>query len=231
MPIYITRHGQVRTDLPPEDGQPEPPRGDWRLTRLGREQADRLGRRLKDDGFRGRILSSPYRRAVGTADIVAEIVDAEVAVEPLMREFVGSPEQMALFRGATLDELRQEFPRVNPEQALAWPWWTNAPESDEDVEARVAPLVESLADEAEDVLLVGHGASVHGATCYVLRRHAPELMPKCPPSWNCILTGFRLRPSFEALHLADTDHLQPDKVTSNHFTPESWREYVESQGQ
>jgi broad specificity phosphatase PhoE len=83
------------------------------------------------------------------------------------------------------------------------------------VEARVAPLVDQVADGDVDALLVGHGASMGGAIRHVLRSGAPQQSPPAEPGWNCALTSFRMPPDFAAIRLLDVSHLPSGSVTSN----------------
>ena len=54
-------------------------------------------------------------------------------------------------------QLRALLKRVQPAADFdISPWWTSHIESDEDVEARVAPLVDAVIAAGADALLVGH---------------------------------------------------------------------------
>lgn len=215
MILHITRHGHVFPAEPGESENTDYRRGDPSLSRLGREQALLLGKRLRKLGFDGRIYSSPYRRSIETAQIIAEVVDTEVAPEARFREYVNLEDDMTGFRGATGHELRAEFSRVRVGTQFPDLWWTSTAETGEDVEARVASLVDELADASSDALLVGHGATLGGATRHVLRNFAPARLNTQPPGWNCALTSFQMSPVFQVIQLADTAHLPPEAVTSN----------------
>jgi len=209
MNLHITRHGQtdVRSDHPP---------GDPHLTDLGKKQAELLGRALVEQGFNGAIYSSPYFRTIETAQIAAEIVDAVVWPAPPMREYVIREGQMDGFRGATLAELAATYANVRQTNDFPYPWWTTSIESDEDIEGRVAPLVDELAAGAADALLVGHGASVGGVHSHLLRRYAPEQMHYGQiVGWNCCLSSFQLAADFSILRVMDVSHLPEDAITSN----------------
>jgi broad specificity phosphatase PhoE len=212
--LHITRHGQVQAATADSADLFVAP-GDPPLSALGRRQARLLGEHLRDLGFAGSVHTSPYRRAAETGQIVADVVDVALFLALGMRESNGDGERMAAFRGATMDELRTDYPRLRVDADSNYPWWTTAAESAEDIEERVGPVVAALEAKEEDVLLVGHGATVGAATRYVLNRRAPELMgaPRFP--WNCMLTSLRLAPEFEMIRLASTDHLPADAMTSN----------------
>lgn len=214
MIVYITRHGQPLLRSA-DEADPEFPRHDPPLTPLGEAQARALGRRLREMGFSGRIYTSPYRRTAQTSERIAEELGAWHYPEAAIREIVKREEQMVGFVGLTLEELRAEFPRIAPDASLPHPWWTPHAEDAAAVLARVAPFLEALlANGQEDVLLVGHGASVGAATRFLLQR-CPEGPEELPLSWNCALTAFRVGATCEVLYLRDTSHLPDEQVTSN----------------
>ena len=68
----------ARTRIDP--GIADPP-----LTSAGRAQAERLIDMLAAEGV-ARLISSPYRRALETATIIARALDLAIGVEPLVRE-------------------------------------------------------------------------------------------------------------------------------------------------
>lgn len=209
MNLHITRHGQtdVKSDHPP---------GDPHLTDLGKRQAELLGHALVEQGFNGAVYSSPYFRTIETAQIVAEVADAVVWPAPPMREYVIREDQMGGFRGATLAELAAAYANVRQTSGFPYPWWTTVIESEEDIEGRVAPLVDELASGAADALLVGHGASVGGVHRHLLRRYAPERMHYGQiVGWNCCLSSFQLAADFCILRIMDVSHLPEEAVTSN----------------
>ncbi len=81
MRIYLVRHGQTEWNA----------RGiaqghtDTELDDTGREQADRLAARLKDQGVRS-IFSSDLKRCVQTVQPLANAIGAQVQATPLLRE-------------------------------------------------------------------------------------------------------------------------------------------------
>ena len=220
--IYLTRHGQPRipgTETP--NGDPDYPPGDPPLSDLGREQAGRLGERLRALGFSGQIYASPYRRTFETADVVAGVLGATVYPEPAIREYTGPA--VASFRGVTLAELQKAFPHIAGDARLTYPWWTLEPEVTDEagyrpaVMARVGGFIESLLARGEDsdALLVGHGASIGAAIRFFLDQVPESERPDGGPGWNCALTAVRLHSRIGFDCLLDVDHLPPGQVTSN----------------
>jgi broad specificity phosphatase PhoE len=208
MILHVTRHGQ--TDPNRAHTPADPP-----LSKLGREQARRLGQRLKDLVFKGPIYSSPFLRTLETAAVIAEILDSVIIPASPLREYFIRENQLEGFQGATAEELRSAFPRVEIPPDFAYPWWTTQIESDDMVTARVAPLIDTLARHKQDVLLVGHGASVTGAHRHILTTQAPENLNHGQRSWNCILSSFQFTPRFEIIRIMDTAHLPEDAITNN----------------
>ncbi|NKB68861.1 MAG: hypothetical protein GKR89_17485 [Candidatus Latescibacteria bacterium] len=208
MQLHITRHGQtdVNSDHPP---------GDPHLTSLGHRQAKLLGRALKEHGFAGTIYSSPYLRTVETAQGIAAVTGAKVLLAAEMREYVIRENQMDDFTGATQEALVAAYPPLQPTENFPYPWWTDTIETDADIEARVAPLIDRVAGGQDDALLVGHGASVQGVHRYILRRRAPDQLDHGGICWNCCLSSFALGPDFKTLRLMDVAHLPDEAITSN----------------
>ncbi len=221
MILYITRHGQPLVKSGREAAvDPDYPPGDPPLSALGREQARRLGLRLKDQGFEGRIYASPYRRTMETADVIAGLLGSVTWPVPALREYTGP--NIHTFQGGSLEQLRALFPTMALGASLAYPWWTLQEESVDDqglrpnVMKRVGAFIETLmAVPGQDALLVGHGASTSAAARW-LHRKIPGHEPfPDKPGWNCTYTAIRLHPEIEFLAFRDITHLDPEQVTSN----------------
>ena len=101
MKFYVTRHGQVAEDSE-YFGDVAYPKGDMPLSKLGREQADLLGKRLRDEGFSGKIFSSPYLRTMETADIIAKITGSQVYPTPALHEIFRNEAYARIFVGSDL---------------------------------------------------------------------------------------------------------------------------------
>lgn len=223
MIVHITRHGQVLPAGPESWSDADYPPGDMPLSSLGREQATLLGRRLEQMGFSGIIYASPYRRTVETACQIADQVDALVVPVAPLREIVQREGQMGGFVGLTAGQLRDTFPRARPAADFCDSWWTAEQQSDDDVEARVAPFVDAAISTAfsesagSDVVFVGHGASTGAVIRHLLRRAAPELIGPPIPGWNCSLSSFDCAATgtVELLRHLDTEHLPESHTTSN----------------
>ena len=209
MKIYITRHGQVLNWGIGGDAQF--PKGDPPLSPLGREQASCLGAYLKHLGFSGKIYSSPFARALETAQAIAAETGSLIVPWAPIREIVKTKESTANFTGLTLEQIREKFQYIDPQASLPYPWWGLIPELPADVIARVQAGLDALAPQ-EDILLVGHGASVYCACEALQIPHDPD-----GNNYNC---GFSVYDSEDAGNnrYMSGYHLPYDMRTFNRIT-------------
>jgi broad specificity phosphatase PhoE len=197
--VYITRHGQI------DEVTPCSPQG-YRLSALGRRQAEKLGARLQELQFSGKVFVSPFPRCLETAQIVCDIVGLRFQPEAHLCEIARG--WMEGFKGLTAAEICSQYNACVPEAQLPWPWWPEEEETDDDVLTRVKPFLTRLvADERHDVLLIGHGASAGAA----FRGLSGEWGDFC----NAALAAIRIRPTRSVLWYPDTSHLGPGEVTQN----------------
>ncbi|MDQ2909431.1 MAG: histidine phosphatase family protein [Actinomycetota bacterium] len=169
--ILLARHGE--TDWNRDNrfqGHADPP-----LNETGRAQAAELSAALADEPLVA-VYSSPLRRALETAEIVATPHGLEPVQVTALREVdVGS------WQGLTRAEIEERF----PEQFARWlayeEGWEDG-ESYEEMGRRViAGLLElAAAHEGERILAVTHGGPVRAAYAFAddsthaeARRHGP----------------------------------------------------------
>ena len=100
--LYIARHGESLGNTG-ESHSVDP-----ELSPLGHEQAERLAKRLKSVHFDA-IISSPFIRAVQTAEKTANLKDIEIEIFPLLFE-AGTE---AGYEGVGLSELQKIYPRIS----------------------------------------------------------------------------------------------------------------------
>ncbi len=209
----MTRHGQI---VPAREGSVYP-KGDPPLSELGMRQAGDLMKRLKDTGFKGDIYSSPLRRAVGTAHIIASGLGSKVVIKKEIQEIIKDPDQLDGFKGADINELAGEFDTVDGSIDPGHPWWVLKEETMIDVASRVKPLVEEVLKNERDTLFVGHGASVGALINVFLSRFDSSYSTKGARGWNCGLTVFDIGRQFKVESLCDVSHMNLDIVTSNNI--------------
>lgn len=215
MIIRFARHGQpALTGLPPGTNYEFPPM-DRELSVLGVEQAHRLGCHLKNEGFHGRIISSPLVRTVTTSEIIAEECDLTFYLEPRMQEM---RIYTAPYMGLTIEEIRKAFPRLAADATLPFPWTVEDPnEQVEQVSIRVNELVEELlaTPPADDILLIGHGATLGALKRFFFNRSGEVI--DTAYYWNCALSRYDVAPDGSAVmvELARYDFMPDEMVTSN----------------
>ena len=160
--VWIARHGNRLDFVNPEWFNTAERPYDPPLSSDGLVQAKQLGKRLVGQGI-VHIFASPFLRTVQTAYQVAEALDLSIKLELGLSEWLNpawmtsDPERMAI------ELLQEKFPRIDSSytsRVIAC-----YPETNEMVLERTAQTARLLTAEfSEDMLLVGHGASVVGTT-------------------------------------------------------------------
>jgi len=220
---YITRHGQTVTYQSCSSDDLYPP-GDIPLCDLGRTQAHLLGKRMKELGFKGRIISSPYMRTLETSEIIAKITDTKIVPFAPVREIIKTQSHADDFVGLTIEQIREKYDCIDEEAELEYPWWhpLEIPaqiETAEEVHSRVRlglELLESIYPN-EELLIVGHGATV-GAMLDILE--IPKEKRIRTMRFNCSLSAIDTTdPSVPTMY-CNTAHIPYELTTSNYKTRE-----------
>ena len=120
--------------------------------------------------------------------------------------------------GLTLEELRQNYPNIAQDATLEYPWMTpGGVEVLDTVRARVDKYIEELIANppADDVLLVGHGASIQSFKWNFYERC--NYTGKDRHNWNCSLSTFEVDKNGKAtmIEVARYDFMPIEIVTSN----------------
>lgn len=219
MKIYVTRHGQVGTDTEYYNGDPSLPKRETLLSDLGREQAARLGKRLKDLGFRGDIYASPFLRTMETAEIIARETGSKIVPTAWIHEIF--LEHISAYQGNTLKRLKEKYPHIAEDAQLEYPWWPPVTETKEMVYQRVGAGIETLLqrkDTEEEILLVGHGASIGAANEY-LKLEGEWML------WNCSLGMYDTKHPEQNFGI-DVSHLPREMVTNNRMKASDYEEEI-----
>ena len=155
--LILVRHGESEGNRDRTFTQ----NSDVPLTPLGREQARAAAGRIAKRYAPSRLVSSPFRRAQQTAEIIADVLGLGVEFESALREqsfgkLAGRPYEALLS-----DAAYHEGPR--------WQWRPPGGESLTDVYARVVPAFERIArtGAGEDIVLVSHGGVMLALCAYV----------------------------------------------------------------
>ncbi|MBE9047673.1 histidine phosphatase family protein [Pleurocapsales cyanobacterium LEGE 10410] len=160
--VWIARHGNRLDFVNPEWFDTADRRYDPPLSEDGFVQAAELAQRLQDEDI-AHIFASPFLRTIQTANEIAQVLNLPIKLEAGLGEW-HNPEWMT------------ESPETHPRKSLVekYPlidWSYNSylapqyPETKEDVNRRTAKTAKKIvAQYSENILIVGHGASVHGVT-------------------------------------------------------------------
>ena len=162
--VWIARHANRLDFVNPEWFNTAERPYDPPISDDGVVQAEQLAVRLRRESNITQIFASPFLRTVQTANKVAEALDLPINLETGMSEWLNpgwmttAPERLS---PAALTEL---FPRIDSSYQSRMA--AEYPETAEAALERSGKTAKILAAEfsSEDILLVGHGASVLGAT-------------------------------------------------------------------
>ncbi len=150
--MLLIRHAQSewnllfgRTRVDP--GLPDPP-----LTAEGIRQAEVAAAELRRVGVR-RLISSPYRRTLQTAAILAAHLDVPIEVEPLVRERCA----FSCDQGTEPEILAREWPELDL-SGLPSMWWGGMIESHTSLQRRCAEFRRraSVRPDRAELAVVSH---------------------------------------------------------------------------
>lgn len=157
--LYLVRHAQSVGNTSP-DWQPDPP-----LTDLGREQARLVSERLARQGVDA-IFSSPLRRAMETAQPLADASGLSVTVIDDLREIDVGPTETDAARVALED--KEEMRRLLTEN----PSWDIFPggEGSGPFRARITAAIDGIVRECsgQRVAVVAHGGVIQSYVSIIL---------------------------------------------------------------
>jgi broad specificity phosphatase PhoE len=158
--VILIRHGQSEFNVHYGRTRKDPGIRDPVLTELGRAQAQAAAAALAGLGLR-RVIASPYRRALETAEIIAGTLDLPVTIDPMIGERVA----FSCDIGSEPRELAQRWPLWSFDH-LADPWWPAHEEPEAGLLARCArfrDLTDALVDR-DHVAIVSHWGFIRGLT-------------------------------------------------------------------
>ncbi|APB32411.1 phosphoglycerate mutase [Gloeomargarita lithophora Alchichica-D10] len=165
------------------------------LSPQGQEQAQQLAHFLAPHAL-DYIFTSPFLRAMRTAWPVAQRQKLTLKIEPGLGEFLNPDWFAAPPKRHALTWLQQEFPLIDPDYRPRFN--PQFPEEDLAAIARASRVAAQLVQEfTGNVLMVGHGVSVWGATWGVLPDQ-PEIqcdlgslieIQQTPTGWQLVRTG------------------------------------------
>jgi broad specificity phosphatase PhoE len=172
--LWITRHANRQDFVDPEWHETADRPHDPGLSPDGVTQAHKLAQRLAQTDAR-QIVASPFLRTVQTAHAAAEAIDTSLWLEPGLGEWL-NPDWFA--ESPSLlppDTLADRFGRVDLTHA---PCLTPSfPESRDAMFDRIGTAARCLVrryDDTEEMLIVGHGATVQGVLLGLVEDDVPD---------------------------------------------------------
>lgn len=198
--VWIARHGNRLDFVNPEWFNTATRPYDPPLSDDGVEQAKQLGQRLAEEGI-AHIFASPFLRTVQTANEVANCLDLPIKLESGLSEWLNPKWMGTTPERLPLEALQERFPRIDSSYTSRV--MAHYPETSEMVLQRTAQTVQRLIDEfSDDILLVGHGASVVGCTQGLVKG-----MPEVRASLCCLVKLVRQEQEWVLELNGDTSHL------------------------
>ncbi len=208
--IWIARHANRLDFVHPEwfltaELPYDPP-----LSEDGLYQAKQLARRLSKEPI-SHIFASPFLRTIQTAHQVAEALDLSLKLESGLSEWLNPEWMPGMPDRQPFHLLQQQFPRIdNTYTSKILPQY---PETGEVALSRAGQTAKLLAEEfSGNLLLVGHGASVMGATTGILGTPVQVNASLC-----CLIKLVRSHEHWSIELNGDTSHLnQRESVVQFH---------------
>jgi broad specificity phosphatase PhoE len=198
--VWIARHGNRLDFVNPEWFNTAERPYDPPLSEDGLVQAKQLGQRLVGEGII-HIFASPFLRTVQTANQIADTLDLPIKLESGLSEWLNPAWMKTEPERLPIEVLKEHFPRIDPSytsRVIA-----QYPETSEMVLERTGETARRLTAEfSEDMLLVGHGASVVGTT-----RGLVGGTPEINASLCCLVKLVRQEQEWLMELNGDTSHL------------------------
>jgi broad specificity phosphatase PhoE len=145
------------------------------LTDLGREQARAVAASIARRFAPSCVISSPFRRARQTSEIIAGELDLPIEVVHDLHE-----RNLGVLKGESYDVLRQ-LVKQDPEYdaAQGWLWRPEQGESYEDVRQRVVAAIEEIRARypAEELVVVSHGGVMLSMWAHVMGQWEKAHLP------------------------------------------------------
>ncbi len=160
--VWLARHANRLDFVNPEWFNTAERPYDPPISEDGVVQAQQLAQRLKQENIK-HIFASPFLRTVQTASYIAEVLDLPIKLETGLSEWLNPKWMQTKPERLSIEALVELFPKIDTSYTPAVA--AEYPETSEQALERSGNTARLLADQfPEDILLVGHGASVLGAT-------------------------------------------------------------------
>ncbi|MBE9192612.1 histidine phosphatase family protein [Gloeocapsopsis crepidinum LEGE 06123] len=201
--VWIARHGNRIDFVNPEWFNTAERRFDPPLSDDGVVQAYQLGQRLKSENI-AHIFASPFLRTVQTANQIAEALDLPIKLEAGLSEWLNPAWFPEMPEKLSIEALTKLYPRIDLSYTSRIT--PEYPETHAEMLVRAGKTTTILADEffSEDILLVGHGASVLGGAVGLVGASAKD---QVKASLCSLVKVVRQEPDWLLELAGDTSHL------------------------
>ncbi len=158
--MILLRHAQTVFNVVFGETRQDPGVRDPSITEAGLAQARATAEKLKAEPVR-RIIASPYRRTLQTAEIIAGALNVEVTIEPLVRERA----HFACDIGTARSELTRAWSDYSFDH-LDEVWWSTAQEPVAVLHERCDRFRAAMAAEEEwrHVVVITHWGVIRALT-------------------------------------------------------------------
>ncbi len=199
--LWIARHGNRLDFVYPEWFNTAKRRYDPPLSEDGLIQAQQLAKRLESEEIH-HIFVSPFLRAIQTAYPLAEILNLPLKIEAGFSEWLNPHWMTYPPETRSLDELKVEYNLLD--ETYQSRGISQYPESEETLYQRTGEtLVKLMAEFSDNLLIVGHSATLMGTAQRLFGKGTAIKTPLCgliqiieqEQTWQLILKG-------------DTEHLK-----------------------
>lgn len=206
--VWIARHGNRIDFVNPEWFNSAQRPYDPHLSDDGLTQAKQLANRLVGENIT-HIFSSPFLRTVQTANEVAEVLDLPLKLDWGLCEWL-NPDWMPAMPETLLQEIMAKtYRRIDLSYTAGTPQY---PETWEACLKRTGETAQRLAAHfpTENILLVGHGASVVGAATGLVGNIAET---EVKASLCCLVKIVRQKQQWVMELKGDTSHLDNSETS------------------
>ncbi len=160
--MFLVRHGESEWNVAYKELGKDPGIRDAPLTETGHRQVAETAERLRDENHDlRRIVASPLTRALQTAQILADVLDLPVSIEPLVVEQIW----FSCDEGTPRSELATAWPHLDFEHLDEY-WWGPLTETEAQMLERCARFRTLMAETLDwpNVLVASHWAFIKGLT-------------------------------------------------------------------
>ena len=151
------RHGESEFNVLYKKTRVDPGIRDPKLTVLGQRQVKSVVPILEAHRLNG-ILTSPYTRALQTANLIAKALKLSIEVDPL----IGERAAFVCDIGTPCSELRRNWPQLNLRQ-IPEIWWPTLVESEDYLDGRCLKFRNRCSVDP-NTLIVSHWGFIRGLT-------------------------------------------------------------------